>query len=79
MITAPKWMKDPVPSTRGWHDRRTGELQKSMKISAADIAEWEDAHRSEPKKLEPVKAPEEPVAPVAPVVKKTRKRTTKTS
>ena len=39
-IKAPAWVKNGVPTTRGWTDGRTGELLKAMKISQGDIDEF---------------------------------------
>lgn len=39
-IKPPAWIKNGVPTARGWTDGRTGELLKAMKISQADIDEF---------------------------------------
>ena len=73
MAIAPaKWMGDAVPSVKGWHHRRTGELLKSMKISQAAVDEWNAENGG--KELEPVKA-EEP-AKTTTTRKYTRRKST---
>ena len=40
MIKAPNWNKTAYPSTKGWHDRKTGELILSRKISQSEVDEF---------------------------------------
>jgi len=58
-IRAPNFCKDAVPTSKGWHHPKTGELLKSTRISASDIAEFHGIVAKEPEvvptlKLEPV-------------------------
>lgn len=39
-IKAPNFQKDAVPTTKGWHHPRTGELLKSQKITPKQIDEY---------------------------------------
>lgn len=40
MIQPPSWAKHAVPSKHGWHDPRTNELLKSVRISDEQINEY---------------------------------------
>ena len=40
MIKAPRWIKNPKATKRGWVNAKTGELLKSMAISQADCDEF---------------------------------------
>ena len=40
MIQPPSWAKHAVPSKHGWHDPRTNELLKSVRLSDAQINEY---------------------------------------
>lgn len=40
MLKAPNWNKTAYPSTKGWHDKRTGELILARKHSQADVDAW---------------------------------------
>ena len=40
MLTPPAFKKDAVPSTRGWHDPRTGELLIARPMSQAEVDEY---------------------------------------
>lgn len=39
-ITAPAFQKNAVPSLKGWHHPKTGELLKSQRITQAEIDEF---------------------------------------
>lgn len=39
-ITPPAFQKDAVPSLKGWHHPKTGELLKSQRISQGEIDEF---------------------------------------
>lgn len=41
-IKAPNFCKDAVPTSKGWHHAKTGELLKSTRISQADIDDFHD-------------------------------------
>lgn len=40
MLTPPSFKKDAIPSTRGWHDPKTGELLTARPMSQADVDEY---------------------------------------
>ena len=44
MLEKAKWMKDAVPTTKGWVNRQTGELLLARKYSEAEIHEWDLAN-----------------------------------
>jgi hypothetical protein len=61
MLTPPAFKKDAVPSIRGWHDPRTGELLVSRPMKQADVDEYNGV------KAETV-GPATVIHPVEPVV-----------
>lgn len=59
VLKPPNYRKDAVPSTRGWHHPRTGELLVSQPLSHQDV--WEYLNTSQIKEapvLTPPAAPE---------------------
>lgn len=42
MLKAPKWLKDAKPTTLGWTHPVSGELLKSQRFTAEQVAEWHD-------------------------------------
>ena len=61
MIQPPGWAKHAVPKPNGWHDPRTDELLKSVRLSTDQINEY-NGITSEPEVLTEEEAKEAEVA-----------------
>lgn len=52
MIKSPKWCKDAEPTVHGWVHPVSGELLKSQKFTAEQVAEWHGPSAPEPTPVE---------------------------